>query len=370
MAAGPSSPQLALLDLPPELLALIVAHLDVRSFLAAEATCSALRASCDNKDFWRGRIALDFSASVDDAGLPAAAERLGVPLDGGDVQTWKSLYRSLHALRAAVGAITVRPGNIQDQAADALIVPTNTSMRPVMGSSMWSVIQRGGPALEAERRSLAPIPEFGCRVARAGDLRADHVIFTAGPFWAAASVRELKELCVTYDSCLAEVRRLSPRSVACAAISTGMRGYPIDIACRIAVCRVFLFLRGQLARGEPVPQEFRMICNPRSVEEGGTGNIAANAYHAALRLLMDGFGRHALSADPMEEGPSALRSFVHKRWIQAGPAVPRPSEGGGGGGGGGGGAGGWTWAQGGQEVRLDEDEDEEGGEEAPDEDLA
>jgi O-acetyl-ADP-ribose deacetylase (regulator of RNase III) len=67
------------------------------------------------------------------------------------------------------------------------------------------------------------------------NLRAKWVIHTVGPVWRGGDQGEPDLLASCYRRSLEEAQRVGARSVAFPAISTGVYGYPADLAAGIAI---------------------------------------------------------------------------------------------------------------------------------------
>ena len=70
------------------------------------------------------------------------------------------------------------------------------------------------------------------------DLSARWVIHTVGPVWRGGNAREPEVLASCYRRSLAEADRVGAATVALPAISTGVYGYPGDLAARVALATV------------------------------------------------------------------------------------------------------------------------------------
>jgi O-acetyl-ADP-ribose deacetylase len=134
-------------------------------------------------------------------------------------------------------------GDITRQAADALVNAANQSL--LGGGGVDGAIHRvGGPAILAACRELrrTRFPDglpTGLAVATtAGELRARWVIHTVGPVYSRTDDRSgLLASCHTESLRVADA--LGATTIAFPAISTGVYGYPVDLAARVAIdaCR-------------------------------------------------------------------------------------------------------------------------------------
>jgi O-acetyl-ADP-ribose deacetylase (regulator of RNase III) len=109
------------------------------------------------------------------------------------------------------------------------------------GGGVDGAIHRaGGPAILAEcrelRRTTLPdgLPTGQAVATTAGDLPARWVIHTVGPVYSGSS-RDAELLASAHRTSLAVARQLGAHSIAFPAISTGVYGYPVELAAPIAL---------------------------------------------------------------------------------------------------------------------------------------
>ncbi|MGI8615737.1 MAG: O-acetyl-ADP-ribose deacetylase [Actinomycetota bacterium] len=138
-----------------------------------------------------------------------------------------------------VPRIVLLEGDITEQRADAIVNAANS--RLLGGGGVDGAIhRRGGPAiLEACRRIRSTDWPHGLPTGRAvattgGDLHARWVIHTVGPVYASEEdPSALLASCHTESLRVAD--ELGAATVAFPAISTGIYGYPLDEAARVAI---------------------------------------------------------------------------------------------------------------------------------------
>ena len=145
--------------------------------------------------------------------------------------------------------ITTRVGDITREDVDAIVNAANSSL--MGGGGVDGAIHRaGGPAiLEACRRIRETkypdgLPTGEAVITTGGSLKARHVIHTVGPIYGNHGGDEPRLLAACYENSIALAAQQGLATIAFPAISTGVYGFPIERATRIAVREV----RDALAR--------------------------------------------------------------------------------------------------------------------------
>ncbi len=138
-------------------------------------------------------------------------------------------------------AIVIIEDDITRQDVDAIVNAANTSL--LDGGGVDGAIHRAaGPELLEECRGLHGCPTGEARITRGYRLPARWVIHTVGPVWRGGKDFEDELLANCYRQSLALAVQSGVRSIAFPAISTGIYGFPLERATRIAVHEVRAFM--------------------------------------------------------------------------------------------------------------------------------
>ena len=130
--------------------------------------------------------------------------------------------------------ITFVVGDLTAQKVDAIVNAANEALAP--GGGVCGAIRRaGGDEIFEECASLGGCSTGDAKATGAGRLPARYVIHAVGPVWHGGGHGEAELLGSAYRRSLEVAEELGCRTIAFPALSTGIYGYPAELAAPIAV---------------------------------------------------------------------------------------------------------------------------------------
>jgi O-acetyl-ADP-ribose deacetylase len=133
--------------------------------------------------------------------------------------------------------IEVVLGDITKQEVDVVVNAANSSL--LGGGGVDGAIHRAaGPDLVHACRLLGGCKTGEAKITKGFGLPAAWIVHTVGPVWRGGEQGEAELLASCYRRSLEEAMKVSAQTVAFPSISTGIFGFPIELASEIAISTV------------------------------------------------------------------------------------------------------------------------------------
>ena len=126
---------------------------------------------------------------------------------------------------------------------DAIVNAANEHL--LMGGGVCGAIfaAAGADALSKACAKIGSCKTGDAVLTRGFALPAKYIIHAVGPIWRGGETGEIELLAACYDNALALARRQGIKSIAFPLISSGIYGFPKDVALSVATARIGAFLR-------------------------------------------------------------------------------------------------------------------------------
>jgi O-acetyl-ADP-ribose deacetylase (regulator of RNase III) len=141
--------------------------------------------------------------------------------------------------------LSIIQDDITKQNIEAIVNAANSSL--MGGGGVDGAIHRAGGAEILEecnkiRKEKGTLPPGNAVITKAGNLSAKFVIHTVGPIWKGGKNKESDVLRNCYRNVLTLAQREFIKSISFPSISTGIYGYPIEKASKIALATVIEYV--------------------------------------------------------------------------------------------------------------------------------
>ncbi len=142
--------------------------------------------------------------------------------------------------------IITGPADITRENVDAIVNAANSSLMGGGGVD-GAIHAAGGPEIKEHCRKIVasqgPLPEGQAVATPAGRMPARYVIHTVGPMWSGGNRGEPEKLASCHREAIRVADDLQLASIAFPAISTGIFGYPVELAALVALSSALDALR-------------------------------------------------------------------------------------------------------------------------------
>jgi O-acetyl-ADP-ribose deacetylase len=151
----------------------------------------------------------------------------------------KEIFMSTRTINGVTLALI--QGNIVEVQVDAIVNAANSGLRG--GGGVDGAIHRaGGPSIMEECRQIGGCSTGSAVMTTGGKLPAKYVFHAVGPIYSGNRDDE-RLLTSAYQSCLNLAEQYQVKSIAFPSLSTGIYGYPLELAAVIALRTIIEHIR-------------------------------------------------------------------------------------------------------------------------------
>lgn len=156
-----------------------------------------------------------------------------------------NLFLQVAERKAQKMRIEVFQGDITQEETEVIVNAANCSL--LGGGGVDGAVHRAaGPGLLKECRGLKKGVTGGAYLTKGHNLKTPYIIHTVGPVWQGGEAKEDFLLRKCYEHCMWMAVTNGFRSISFPAISTGIYGFPLERATRIALDAVLQFFRREI----------------------------------------------------------------------------------------------------------------------------
>lgn len=137
--------------------------------------------------------------------------------------------------------LTIKLGDITKEDGDAIVNAANEHLIHAGGVAR-AIATAAGPKLTEESNKIGFVKTGEAVFTSGGNLKVKYVIHTAGPIWKGGNSNEKNLLKSCLISSLELAEKLKVIKISIPAISTGIYGFPIDLASKILIDTAYIFL--------------------------------------------------------------------------------------------------------------------------------
>ena len=151
--------------------------------------------------------------------------------------------------------ILLMQGDITRQDTDAIVNAANSGL--MGGGGVDGAIHRaGGSAILEECKQVVAkigrLPAGQAVITTGGNMKTRHVIHTVGPVWHGGAKGEPETLASAYRESLRVAVENAIKTVSFPSISTGVYGYPVDKAAKVALKAIADFIKEDTSLDEVI----------------------------------------------------------------------------------------------------------------------